>query len=49
MSSRGVQKVTISKKFKGDALFLIIDGNNDIRGHSTMHLKYTEEILKNTK
>ena len=45
--------------FKGGAFLLIIYENNDaftkticsymLRGHSTMHLKDTKEILKNTK
>ena len=42
--------------FKGDTFVIIIDENNDtftktifsymLRGHSTMNLKYTKEILK---
>ena len=55
----GVSKSKDFKMFKANTLFLFTDANNDtftktifnyiVRGHSTLHLKYTKEILKNTK
>ena len=45
--------------FKGDTFFLIINANNDtftktifsyiVMGYSTLHVKYTKEIIQNTK